>query len=309
VPIPYGCTGKPVESENRHDLSYKHPSWLRKLDATDAMQKAINQAYYLMEELSICWSKPRNYALAVKKTELGPPRWLADTGSGWDLVSKADCHPSVKPFKSDEIVGLSTANGDIEVGKKVQLQVSKIRENVEPLLLSNTPPVLSVGRRCMLLGYSFIWPKGKAPYFICPGGKKITLEVENFTPWLVEREGGIASPVVAGARPALEAEQPDVVIAIEDAPAEEGEPPPTISKAERLKTEAMSLLHQMTHFPKNPYCRACLRCKIQQVQTPDRSKEIHREAKPTKFGEAVTADHFIAKDEDLSPDGYGPPAV
>ena len=65
VPIPYGCTGKPVESENRHDLSYKHPSWLRKLDATDAMQKAINQAYYLMEELSICWSKPRNYALAV----------------------------------------------------------------------------------------------------------------------------------------------------------------------------------------------------------------------------------------------------
>jgi hypothetical protein len=44
------------------------------------------------------------------------------------------------------------------------------------------------------------------------------------------------------------------------------------------------------------------------VQTPDRSKEIHREAKPTKFGEAVTADHFIAKDEDLSPDGYGPPA-
>ena len=94
-----------------------------------------------MEELSICWAKPRNYALAVKKTKLGPPRWLADTGSGWDLVSKPDCHPSVKPIKNDEVVGLSTASGDIEVGKKVQLQVSKIRENVEPLLLSNTPPV------------------------------------------------------------------------------------------------------------------------------------------------------------------------
>ena len=54
------------------------------------------------------------YALAAT-THLGPARWLADTGSGWDLVAKGDVHRSVKSEKSENTIALATANGDIVV--------------------------------------------------------------------------------------------------------------------------------------------------------------------------------------------------
>ena len=91
----------------------------------------------------------------------GPPRWLMDTGSGWDLVCKADCHKSVKAAPSDVTVSLDTANGAITIDKKVDPQVTKLKENIEPLLLGSTPPVLT-GRRCMDHGYSFVWPNAKS---------------------------------------------------------------------------------------------------------------------------------------------------
>ena len=50
----------------------------------------------------------------------------------------------------------------------------------------------------------------------------------------------------------------------------------------------------MTHIPKNPYCVGCLRAKLNARQARRRNHKSDANA----FGDIVTADHLIAKDED-----------
>ena len=75
-----------------------------------------------------------------------------------------------------------------------------------------------------------------------------------------------------------------------------------------LLNEANSVEHLMTHLPNNPYCAACQRANMKKKHS---RRERFRNLKgfiPTKFGEQVTADHFIAaKDESRAVDGsrYG----
>ena len=53
----------------------------------------------------------------------------------------------------------------------------------------------------------------------------------------------------------------------------------------------------MTHLPKNPFCEVCSRAKIQRTQkrkkVPKLVPDEGASGPPTKFGEQVTADHFI----------------
>ena len=41
---------------------------------------------------------------------------------------------------------------------------------VRAVELGTTPPLLSVGRRCLTDGYSFVWLSGKNPYFVTNDG-------------------------------------------------------------------------------------------------------------------------------------------
>ena len=67
-----------------------------------------------------------------------------------------------------------------------------------PLLLESSPPVLSVGKRCMEEGYSFHWPSGHNPYLISPDGKRHDLEVDNVVPYLLDPPfDGISCPAPA----------------------------------------------------------------------------------------------------------------
>ena len=46
-----------------------------------------------------------------------------------------------------------------------------------------------------------------------------------------------------------------------------GPPPPPEPRARDLKAEAKSIRHLMTHAPKNPYCDACQRAKMENVKS------------------------------------------
>jgi len=64
--------------------------------------------------------------------------------------------------------------------------VRELDENITPYVLAHTPPVLTVGYRCMELGYTFIWPTAQEPYFIRrPDGLINHLTVENYITYLV----------------------------------------------------------------------------------------------------------------------------
>ena len=75
------------------------------------------------------------------------------------------------------------------------------------------------------------------------------------------------------------------------------------TKSELLREEAKSLDHLVTHIPKNPFCPACQRAKMQTKGNYSRKGNPAAEQCERKFRH-LTADHFVAKDElDQSIDG------
>jgi hypothetical protein len=183
--------------------------------------------------------------------------------------------------------------------------VDEMSGPIEPLVLKNTPDVLSVGYRCMRLGFSFIWPPGQNPYFITPDNLVIELEVIRNIPYIrsgsrlcaPRRPGGKRSfpcaPADGDAEPPGEADppqpeaQPSGINAAEHA---EGEGDVAIPKRD-LRLEAESMAHKLTHKPKNPYCKIC-----DQAKTKEKSRirgSFKREL--SAWGDVITADHLDSK--------------
>ncbi len=55
-----------------------------------------------------------------------------------------------------------TASGSTNADEVADVQVSELDEMASPYILDEPPAVLSIGARCMHLGYSFIWPARNA---------------------------------------------------------------------------------------------------------------------------------------------------
>ena len=66
------------------------------------------------------------------------------------------------------------------------------------------------------------------------------------------------------------------------------------SRNDKLKKDANSLLHQMTHMPQNPFCATCRAAKLRKASARKIKIEDKRIAKV--FGERVHADHVFPKD-------------
>ena len=86
------------------------------------------------------------------------------------------------------------------------------------------------------------------------------------------------------------------------------------SREDKLREEAKSLRHQMTHIPKNPYCSACVRAKVVQKQARRKRRNENRKARrgeeedppPTKFGDLITADGVVLNSlKDVGVSEYG----
>ena len=75
------------------------------------------------------------------------------------------------------------------------------------------------------------------------------------------------------------------------------EPPAPDGELEvpRLKREAVSLAHAMTHRPKSPYCEICARARARQVY--QRRGAFHRPL--SKRGGTVTADHMDCRGSEM----------
>ena len=57
-----------------------------------------------------------------------------------------------------------------------------------------------------------------------------------------------------------------------------------------LREEAVSIAHLMTHYPKNPFCKACQRARLR--RKANRKRQEPREVTP-EFGSCVTLDHVM----------------
>ena len=126
---------------------------------------------------------------STPRTQDGNTRlWLAGTGCPYDLVqtstlsriNRRQRHPARAPTE------LETANGKVTAKTTCAMKIGGLNENIEPYCLESTPDVITLGYRCMEIGYSFHWPTGQRPYFLSPTNEKIKLEAINYVPYLAD---------------------------------------------------------------------------------------------------------------------------
>ncbi len=88
-------------------------------------------------------------------------KWLIDTGCGHDLLSRKDMLAlKAKPCQVTPLT-FETAGGLVTTDLGASVWINEFEEAVKPhVLQKETPSVLSVGARCMEMGYSFIWLPG-----------------------------------------------------------------------------------------------------------------------------------------------------
>eukprot|EP00971_Amphidinium_carterae_P259545 5150045-Amphidinium_carterae.1 len=133
----------------------------------------------------------------------------------------------------------------------------------------------------MTEGYSFVWPKGSNPYFIDPRGIRINFQVDRHIPYLIDTA---STPDVCEPED-IKYDEFDVshedVLPVADhqiADPEIGEvedgvdildfQQPGPRSRQVLQDEARSKIHRLTHLPKNPYCKTCMRAKVTASRSP-----------------------------------------
>ncbi|MCP4194465.1 MAG: hypothetical protein GY768_27980, partial [Planctomycetaceae bacterium] len=113
-------------------------------------------------------------------------KWLIDTGCGHDLLSESMRRQLRAALCSIAPLKFETAGGLVTTGNGANVWIPDLDEWAQPYVLhTNTPAVLSIGARCMEHGYSFIWLRGEAPYFIKPDGNIVEFDVIDNIPYLI----------------------------------------------------------------------------------------------------------------------------
>ena len=82
-----------------------------------------------------------------------------------DLVGLGDLKGPDRALiaKGGHTHALHTANGATRTAGRVDVDVGNLDEVIEAHVLESTPSIISVGKRCMDMGYSFAWAAGCKP--------------------------------------------------------------------------------------------------------------------------------------------------
>ena len=281
------------------------------------------------------------------KTPRSPGRrsvrtWLCDTGCPFDLIGRnripADSFEHIRD--STTPVQLSTANGHLQVTQVVDMQINAFKENIEPYILDETPDVLSIGQRCVEMGYEFRWPAlSENPYFINPQGDRIDLISINNCPYLQDDFNVIKGETLPALSAAALCFKSATTIACQTSAAvpgessliteagtlassssskstkkkkvkKDGEDKEDGEKNEKYDSEFIDLIsqapvskeHLFGRRTYNKNCRACVRGRMQRAHK--RRGTLKMGLKPENFGDQCTGDHLVTrKDEDT----YIPP--
>jgi hypothetical protein len=103
---------------------------------------------------------------------------------------------------------LYMANGVTSIAKEVTVHILQLDEMAEVLRGDKTPAVISIGERCLEMGYAFYWPPfSEHPIFVKPDGARVTMEVEGNIPYLAGREIDNACPAEGADGPDADAEK------------------------------------------------------------------------------------------------------
>ena len=130
------------------------------------------------------YGKRRNIMCITVPVEERDKRFIMDSGSGHDLITARKIDRMDLPTYDDTTVNFHTANGVTSSTKRSDIEFEVFDEPAQAHILEDTPSVLSMGKRCLDLGYSFIWPSGKSPYMLDADGHIIEMTVKDYIPYV-----------------------------------------------------------------------------------------------------------------------------
>ena len=221
-------------------------------------------------------------------------KWIADTGSGHDLIGQKYLGGSFR-LKGGEEVEFLTSGGKSASDEYVDIKVSKIDETVKPLVMEHSPLYLQLVEGVWTLTMGFIWPPSGIPYFVRPDGVKVPLKVKNYIPYLYEdkpEDCVVASSSSSESLPKGKDEGTDgsktLSVTDERYRLPDDEIPKLSDGAKNQIKMATSLSHLLTNYPKDNHCDACNKAKLRASPshpTPAESKKDYKE-----FGDHVTCD-------------------
>ena len=99
-------------------------------------------------------------------------RFILDSGSGHGLISAR---------KAER---MNLANGSTATNKEAEIDLGTFDLTSQAHVLDDTPSVMSLGKRCLEEGYSFVWPSGKIPFMITKLGSRIDLTIHDNIPYV-----------------------------------------------------------------------------------------------------------------------------
>eukprot|EP00971_Amphidinium_carterae_P068030 1346581-Amphidinium_carterae.1 len=258
-------------------------------------------------------------------------KWIVDSGAGLDLSGESCLtdSESSQTRNSGKPIHLTTANGKTTADRKAPCPIEVMNVELQPLILPQCPPVMSVGRRVIKDGFSFVWnaSEPQRPYLIDPCGNKIALGVEGYVPILCE-DGSIEEKPKPGlvAHPAQVMKESSAMRVVhghalsgnedpssghdveesddradihdddDDDLDDEGLTKSKFLRVGRTREAAESTLHQMMHYLKNNFCPCCRGSKA--ISSPARRIRAGQERlKATKFGQVIHIDHLVVSED------------
>ena len=112
-------------------------------------------------------------------------KFILDSGSGHDLIATRKVERMDLSTYEDEAVNFHTANGVTVPISKVDLDFEAFEETANVHVLEDTPSVIiSMGKRCMDHGYSFVWPSGKDPYLVDKNANIVKMVIKDYIPYI-----------------------------------------------------------------------------------------------------------------------------
>ena len=151
-------------------------------DDDDITREVFTENY--VQHIDGRYGKRDNVMCITVPVEERDKRFIMDSGSGHDLISAKKIDRMDLPTYDDVVVNFHTANGVTSSTKRSDIKFEAFDEPAQAHILEDTPSVMSMGKRCVDLGYSFIWPSGKTPYMIDSNGDIIEMTVRDYIPYI-----------------------------------------------------------------------------------------------------------------------------
>jgi len=214
---------------------------------------------------------------------------ISDTGCPEDLIGLADVAFEDKHmmYEAERPVLFDTANDVAGASHQLPSFSKALGVPVNPYIMKHTPPILSVGKRCMKQGYGFWWPPYAPPWYIAPDGSWIAHEVLDDVPYIVnDPQCKVCTPAVAepaAAEPA--AAEPGVSdLALKSNEVPEIPPaPPRAETEEEVEEKVTWKPNLLTHL--NCGCNICKIAK-------QRRKYANRSTKEKVLGPMLGESHL-----------------